>query len=89
MGFTNDDGDDDDDDDDDIEGDYDKDAGDMAAWDMPKSPYDAVFRKRVGGLGGTPLKHTGLEDLNKNLLLTVLLSRRIMLIVFQILMQMQ
>ena len=70
MGFANDDGDDDgdddDDDDDDIEGDYDKDAGNMAAWDMPKSPYDAVFRKRVGGLGGTPLKYTGLEDLNKN-----------------------
>ena len=59
MGFTNVDDDDDDSDGDDL-------MENVPAWDIPKSPYDAVFRKRVGGLGGTPLKASGLEELNKS-----------------------
>ena len=59
VGFTNVDDDDDDSDGDDL-------MENVPAWDIPKSPYDAVFRKRVGGLGGAPLKASGLEELNKS-----------------------
>ena len=32
------------------------DSDENAPWNIPTSPYDAVFRKRAGGLGGTPIK---------------------------------